>query len=582
LAAPIERSLEEVIAARWRELGFTRVLVTEPVPVPAEPTRWDVPEQLPGTGMLSGYEELDGPLTLIRLFKSQRWLWDPLRRAAAALEPEGGDHRIKGCWELVHIAWVDSGKPDVQPFYRKLGAEFWQECLFERIPSYKTVQRRLVELEEIDWAFAEALHRLVQHARKRDPRIGTAVAIDSTMVETNARPHILENGGKLPKKLTDLPALGSQRLPTVTADNLRRATVAEAPEAGAIQIGEYIDRTVEVTTTLAADGRYKIATTHSGKHYISRDPDAGFRVYQRGGRAIVWWFGYFVNQPIDDLTGLPLEAIGFSANEYEAYHYQEAVEKAEATTGACPFWVSTDKAYALWDCYAYSARRGITQVTPYRPPSRAASKRAEATDLHDEHGVPFCRNPQCRGGTDQIGFVIKPPKGPGGQPRPVLRVKCSAPVGPECEGVQEVSCMRDPTRLLPVFRTHPGYTEVRSMHSSYERSHNEARSRATAKPRYFETRSKRVSLSLAVMRANTGALIAWLRASVINGWLGNQPFNPSLQAANQKLHQQRRTNHQEWVLERMYARRRRLGRLGGGRHPPRKRGSPTRGEQTPT
>ena len=146
--------------------------------------------------------------------------------------------------------------------------------------------------------------------------------------------------------------------------------------------------------------------------------------------------------------------------------------------------------------------------------------------------------------------------------------------------MQEVSLMLDPTRLLPVFRTHPAYIEVRNMHQTYERTHQEARARANAKPRHFETRSKRVSLTLAVMRANAGAIVAWLRASVINGWLGNQAFNPELAAANRKLHREQRQRQIGRVYERTTLRRLRLGRIGGGRHPPRTRGAPTRGARS--
>jgi hypothetical protein len=86
----------------------------------------------------------------------------------------------------------------------------------------------------------------------------------------------------------------------------------------------------------------------------------------------------------------------------------------------------------------------------------------------DEHGVPFCRH--CLGGTDQIGFLVKPAQGRNGQARPVLRVRCAAPQANECLGVQEWDCRRDPTRLLPVWRTHPAYTEARLHHQTLERA----------------------------------------------------------------------------------------------------------------
>ena len=58
---------------------------------------------------------------------------------------------------------------------------------------------------------------------------------------------------------------------------------------------------------------------------------------------------------------------------------------------------------------------------------------------------------------------------------------------------REKSCLVDPMRLLPVWRTHPAYSEARTRHQALERTHNEARSRANAKARHFETRSKRIS-----------------------------------------------------------------------------------------
>jgi hypothetical protein len=62
-----------------------------------------------------------------------------------------------------------------------------------------------------------------------------------------------------------------------------------------------------------------------------------------------------------------------------------------------------------------------------------------------------------------------------------------------------------------------------------ERAHTEARSRANTKPRHFETRSKRISLKLAVMRLNIWAVIAWIKAGVISGWLGTPALNPELE-----------------------------------------------------
>ncbi len=50
-------------------------------------------------------------------------------------------------------------------------------------------------------------------------------------------------------------------------------------------------------------------------------------------------------QGVDHFTGLPLRAHGFAADENESTHYTTVVEKAIATLGRVPDFVTTDKAY---------------------------------------------------------------------------------------------------------------------------------------------------------------------------------------------------------------------------------------------
>jgi len=279
-------------------------------------------------------------------------------------------------------------------------------------------------------------------------------------------------------------------------------------------------------------------------------------------------------QGADHFTGLPLEAHGFAADEQEFEHYATAVEMSIATTGHIPPFVTTDKGHSVRSNFEWSVERGITLVAPYRQANGSAPSHAEATVEFDEHGVPFCRH--CiTSGTDQVGFVLLPAASPRARPRPILRVRCAAPQKPECLKIQELDCHRDPTKLLPVWRTHPAYTEARSMHQNYERTHKEARDRANAKPRHYETRSKRVSLKLTILRANVGAIIAWLRASIINGWLGTPAMNPELELVAQRQRRQHRQNHINYIHRRTIEKRLRRGLVGGGRVPPRNRGAPT-------
>ena len=100
-------------------------------PPACEPGRWDVPEQLPGTGMISGYPELDGAETIVRLLRATPWLYRPLRDAVRALgDGKSGPDRMAGCWACAFFGWVDSPEADVQPWYGDTTDEFWRACGF--------------------------------------------------------------------------------------------------------------------------------------------------------------------------------------------------------------------------------------------------------------------------------------------------------------------------------------------------------------------------------------------------------------------------------------------------------------------
>ena len=122
-------------------------------------------------------------------------------------------------------------------------------------------------------------------------------------------------------------------------------------------------------------------------------------------------------------------------------------------------------------------------------------------------------------------------------------------------------------RLLPVWRTHPAYSEARTRHQALERNHYEARSRANAKPRHFETRSKRISRRGAVMRLNIYAIIAWIKAALINGWLGTPVLNPELARDADRQRRAARKTKYEYVQHRVRLARLRNGDIGGGRLP---------------
>ena len=175
-----------IVVDRWRELGFCRQTVT-PAPAPPMPTQWDVPDELPGSGMLSRYPELGGAETLVRLVQAVPEVYDALA-PARTIRRASGPNRLEGDWTLAFFAWCDSSLPMLLRWHSQTTTTFWQACGFARKPSYMSAWRRFAELEHYDDVFEDALGQLVRHLRTKDPRIGTAVFVDATLGESFARP----------------------------------------------------------------------------------------------------------------------------------------------------------------------------------------------------------------------------------------------------------------------------------------------------------------------------------------------------------------------------------------------------------
>jgi hypothetical protein len=79
-------------------------------------TRYQSPDRLRGAADYSQHPDLRGSLNVVKLVKSQRWVWDSLRQACD-LEVNYARRRDPGHWELVAVAFVVSGQVDVQPWY---------------------------------------------------------------------------------------------------------------------------------------------------------------------------------------------------------------------------------------------------------------------------------------------------------------------------------------------------------------------------------------------------------------------------------------------------------------------------------
>jgi hypothetical protein len=319
--------------------------------------------------------------------------------------------------------------------------------------------------------------------------------------------------------------------------------------------------------------RGRIFFTSQGKALHCLDPNAGLRIDQRDGETTTCWIGSYRHAPMDKVTGNPVAIHYFPADQNELHELQTTLEKTRRLTGIDPDFVTTDKASSFDKCFDYCARRGITLTTPYRPSNQFGAQRAEATLYCDIHGVPLCTH--CGGGTDQLDFLLRA----GG--RPVHRVRCSMPTTPGCKRIQEVSLLKAPTRMTPVWHTHAAYCEARTGHESGEHSHADARSRGgSVAAKGFGERQRRVSLALSQLRGTAQAINGWIRTCVINGWAGTAPLNPNMTDIARRRKKQERQAVTDTILERTFEARRRRGLVGGGhvakRPKSRARGTPPR------
>jgi hypothetical protein len=238
-------------------------------------------------------------------------------------------------------------------------------------------------------------------------------------------------------------------------------------------------------------------------------------------------------------------------------------ERARRNLGTDPFAVAGDRGHATPAVYEHNTRRGVASVFPYRRKNGASPKQAEATAEWDEHGIPTCRH--CDSGGDFVRFSVA-------DGRPRLWFECSMPQSAACDRVQTISCTKDFTRLLPLWRTMDAYAAMRESHGEYERVHHHERVRYLVGPDQLSIRPKRIGIGVQQLRSSAAMLLEWQRICLRQGWLGRNG-----RRASGYPH---RPRGMQRSLER---RRQKLGRTGGTRTAdrPQARGQPPPADDRP-
>jgi hypothetical protein len=521
--------------------------------------RFSVPEQLPGATAFSDDPDLYSIKQLLAFINSSAWLWRPLVERTEQ-RYEWGPKRGPGKWALAYLAFVMSGIADVEPWFNKHAREdltLWKLCGFTRIPAYQTIWERFAELEEHAEAFERAAATSIQRARSKDPRVGAWWHVDATEAETHAAPkHDCLPSDPCPtRRRTHMP-----RLATGLVRELRQAGDEQPLEVDgeAEEVVVAGTKSEPIVRRVFDEERGGVRFLSGGHWWFSRDLTAGTRSYTSGGRSKRAWHGFYNAKMVDHYTGAPLTIYVFAADTQERDSYPMLYERARRNLGGDdPFAVAGDRGNSCPEVCEHNTRRGVASVFPYRRANGSAPKRPPATDEWDEHGIPLCKH--CGSGGDFVRFSAA-------DGRARLWFQCSMPQSAACDRVQTISCSKEWTRLLPVWRTEELYASMRETHGEYERAHHLARVRYLVGPDTLANRPKRIGAPCQQLRSSAALLLEWLRISRRHGWLGRGARRASP-----------RPQPSRWIASGIAHRRAKNGRTGGGRaiHTrPRARGQP--------
>lgn len=474
-------------------------------------TRFSVPEQLPGATAFSDEGYLASPLQLVMFVKSCSLIWWRLTKSTTVIK-SSGPARQPGSWALLYLAFTASRIPDFEPWYNTVLADqpaLWRACGFERCPAYPTVWERFVELEQFADAFHQAAAAVIQHCRRKDARVGAWLHFDATEAETHATTvHDCRPGEGCPSHRSRIGSIDSR-----TARDIREAKDALAPDDTdtEVTVSGITSQQIERKVWDAARGGWRLRL--GGHWWFSRDPDAGTRAYSKGKRTTRVWHGYLNDKAICHFTGGRIAAIVFPADESEAKHYPELLDKACEAIGDNPLAVGGDRGLSVKSVFRHNTLLGIASCFPYRRTNGAAPLKPAAGPRWDSHGVPTCRG--CGGQTEFVRFSAD-------GTRARLWYRCTLPIGNACSGDKSISCAHDWTRLLPVWRTTEAYAAMREAHYPLEHVHSHARIRHLDSPDTLTNRPKRVSIAGQQLRTNASILIEWINIARLQGWLGNR------------------------------------------------------------
>jgi hypothetical protein len=492
--------------------------------------RVHAPQHMRGATDFSRDPDILSPDWLLRTLREQRWISQPLLDTAELILTQvWGPARKPGDWVSAYLCFVTSRYVDIQPWLKQgTNASFWREMGFEGKPPYNTVYDNFVTIERTGIAdlFEATAQRLIQHARRHEPRVGRHVDVDGCEAETHgAYVHDCKPGEGCPYETGEQEAptrrtgrggrgrhhLGESRRGAGVRPQrehsdrakLDRQHENEQPPVTGERIEQGVDR-IQVTE----DGKLRVYTS-SHHWYLQTDADAGRRLYEGQRGAKRFWCGYYKHVAEDNFLGAPVAVVISSASRQEYYIYPELMQAAINAIGEAPEAVMADKGFSVESVFRFNTERGIASIMPWRP-NHQSDYGADAIE-YDRHGIPRCK--YCGAEGLFVRFAERP--------YPRLWFKCSLGATEQCRVEQTISCSKGWRALLPLWRDDPVYHQLKESHDTHERSHDLWRDRYRVGGDNRDTRPKRMGIGWQRLRAQAALLIEWLAICDHHGWFGS-------------------------------------------------------------
>jgi len=487
--------------------------------------RFQPPDSLPGTTAFSKDDDLRGTLKLVRLVKSQPWVWDELSESCSNLKSDWGRKRIPGNWELVAVAFVCSRYIDIQPWWDESSDELWRECGFAERPTYRTTWRRLRELEQALDAFLDAIGKVIRHAREHDPRVLAHVHFDGTEDETHAALVHACPPGECPRRKKGHSCgggrVGSGRRPrrvsTEVAQNDRQKLNEKPPAESSRDKRRREPEQVEV---VRRGSRFVKRLLKGGCWYETFDLDGGMRAYAGPRGARRFWHGYYNSKATCHLTRGSIPIVE-SASRQEYHIFDDHYDLVCRLLGEPPQTAIGDKGYSIESVFRKCTTNGTAPIFSWRSAGGDGLRHDKPT--HDRHGVPRCKH--CGGPTQFVRFYAGDRAKPAAERRPRIGVRCLIGATAECTKDQTIACGEDWRLLLPLWRTDALYHELKESHQEYEGVHRYWRERYKVGVDHISIRPKARGIGWHRLRAYVACLVDWLRILLREGWLGSARRN---------------------------------------------------------